>query len=170
MTKAKLFLAFLAIISTTTITAQTKFTVPQNVVLVAKEDYAKYETDIINAAKWLEQTDLDGKEDKRKEVSKFVVEWLTGSPTVTLTFTESLTKLYGKNTALLTIYIGSYCREYLEHKTTATVFSAAKAGVTSMMNVYKKDIEIKKCKEMDKVIKLADDGKLDDYIKDKFKE
>jgi hypothetical protein len=37
-----------------------------------------------------------------------------------------------------------------------------------MMNVYKKGIEISKSKEMDKLIKLTDDNKLDDYINDKF--
>jgi hypothetical protein len=169
MKRATLVLALLIIISGT-ISAQTKFTVPKNVVLVAKEDYAKYEDDIIKAAKWLEETALDREEDKRVEVNRFVMQWVMGSPTVNVPLTDAIAKLYGKNTALLPIYIASYTREFLEHKTTATPFSAAKAGIISMMNVYKKDIQITGSREMDRVIKLADDNKLDDYVREKLKE
>jgi hypothetical protein len=81
---------------------------------------------------------------------------------------EQLGKIYGKNIQLLGLYLGSYTRKVLENKSTATKFSATKAGLISMMNVYKKGIEISKSKEMDKLIKLTDDNKLDDYINDKF--
>ena len=81
---------------------------------------------------------------------------------------EQLGKIYGKNIQLLGLYLASYTRKVLENKSTATKFSATKAGLISMMNVYKKGIEISKSKEMDKLIKLTDDNKLDDYINDKF--
>ena len=38
-----------------------------------------------------------------------------------------------------------------------------------MMNVYKKGIEISKSKEMEKLIKVTDENKIDDYINEKFK-
>ena len=171
MTKRKTFLLCLVfgLTSILTVQGQTKFEVPQNVELKTKDDYAKYETAIIDAAKWLEETDLNKEAEKRQQVNAFVLQWVSGSPTINVDINEQLGKIYGKNAQLLGLYLASYTRNFLENKSTATKISATKAGLISMMNVYKKGIEISKSKEMDKLIKLTDDNKLDDYINDKFK-
>jgi hypothetical protein len=148
--------------------AQTKFDVPQNVTLKVAEDYPKYETEVVNAAKWLEETDLNKETDKRQKVNAFVLQWASGSPTVSLEINEQLGKIYGDNAQLLGMYIASYCRHYIENKSSATKFSATKAALISMMNVYKKKIDIKKSKEMEKILKLSD-TELDAYIKEKLK-
>ena len=115
--KPLLLILILSIVSTITISAQTKFEVPQNVELKVKEDYAKYETDMINAAKWLEETDLDKETAKRKEVANFAMQWIMGCPTFNIDLTEQLTKIYGKNLDLLLLYMASYSRYFLENKT-----------------------------------------------------
>lgn len=170
MTKEKTILMCLlfGLSATLRVQGQINFEVPQNVELNAKDDYAKYETDMINAAKWLEETDLNKEADKRQQVNAFVLKWITGSPTVNVEISKQLGKIYDNNIQLLGIYLASYARNYLENKSTATTFSATKAGLLSMMNVYKKGIEISKSKEMEKVIKLADENKLDEYINDKL--
>jgi len=168
-TTALLASIVLLLLSFTDISAQTRFDVPSNVQLNVKEDYAKYEPDIIAATNWLESNPLDREPEKRKEVSAFVMKWIIGSPSVNVSLTEQIQKLYGKNASLLIIYMGSYTRHFLENKTTATVFSGTKAGLISMMNVYKKDIDIAKSKEMEKLVKLTEENKLDEYIKEKFK-
>ena len=159
----------ISLLSFTGVSAQTKFEVPSDVQLNVKEDYAKYEPAIIAATNWLESNPLDKEPDKRKEVSAFVMKWIIGSPSVNVSLTEQLQKLYGKNASLLIIYMGSYTRHFLENKTTATQFSGTKAGLISMMTVYKKDIDITKSKEMEKLIKLTEENKLDEYITEKFK-
>ena len=68
------------------------------------------------------------------------------------------------NEPLLINYISSYCRELLENKSTSTKFSAMKSGILSMITVYKKGINIKKNNEMDNVIKINDENKLDNYV------
>ena len=148
--------------------AQQAFEAPRNIELNTKEDYSKYEKAVIDAAIWLEQTDLNKEVDKRQEVNAFIVQWISGSPTVNIELTESLSKIYGKNAQLLAIYMASYARNILENKSTANKFTATKAALNSIMNVYKKRIEISKSKEMDKIIKLTD-SELDSYIADKFK-
>lgn len=149
--------------------AQTSFELPDNIELKVKEDYAKYEPSIIAAAKWIEETDLDKEVAKRKRVNAFIVQWVTGSPTVSVSISERLGKIYGNNAELLVIYIASYSRHYIENKTSASAFSATKAGLTSIMNVYKKKINISKSKEMEKIIKLNEENKLDAYIQEHFK-
>ena len=147
------------------INAQTKFDVPKNVQLKAGSDYPKYKDDIINAAKWLEETDLDKDIAKRKEVDAFIIQWISGTPDITVAVTEGHTKLYGDNTELMIVFLASYSRNFLENQN-ATKETATKAGVISMMNVYKKGIAIAKNKEMEKAIKANDNGKLDKYITD----
>lgn len=171
MTNRKTLLLCLVFGLTIILTAQgqTKFELPQNVELKTKDDYAKYETAIIDAGKWLEETDLNKEADKRQQVNAFVLQWISGSPTINVDINEQLGKIYGKNAQLLGLYLASYTRNFLENKSTATKLSATKAGLISMMNVYKKGIEISKSKEMDKLIKLTDENKVDDYVNDKFK-
>lgn len=149
-----------------TLQAQTTFEVTQKVELKTQEDYPKYEAAVIEAAKWLEETDLDKELTKRQQVNAFVLQWVSGSPTITVEINPQIAKIYGKNVQLLGIYLASYTKYYLENKGTADKFSAIKAGIISMMNVYKKGIDIKKSKEMEKLIKLTNNNKLDDYIKE----
>ena len=171
MKKTTLFLStfILTVLSFADISAQTSFEVPPDVQLNVREDYAKYEPDIIAASKWLETNDLGKEEAKRKEVSAFVLKWIIGSPTVNISMGEHLLKVYDKNASLLIIYMGSYTRYYLENKATATPYLATKAALISMMTVYKKGIDISRSKEMERLIKATDENKLDEYIVDKMK-
>ena len=148
--------------------AQAAFELPQNIELNAKEDYTKYEPVVVEAAKWLEATDLDKDAQKRQEINDFVLQWVSGSSTVSVDITPQLSKIYGKNTQLIGIYLASYSRNFIENRSTATKLTAAKAGIISMMNVYKKDIRIIKNKEMDKLIKFSD-SELQAYVAEKFK-
>ncbi|PWT70731.1 MAG: hypothetical protein C5B59_20220 [Bacteroidetes bacterium] len=148
--------------------AQSNFDLPQNIELKTRDDYVKYEGTIIDAAKWLELTDLDKEVEKRKRVNSFVMQWVTGTPTINIVVNRTTTRLAGKNAPLMVIYLASYARYCLETKVTNDAFSANKAAIQSMMKVYKKGIQIKKTKEMDKLIKLSDEGQLDQYIKENF--
>lgn len=147
---------------------QTQFDLPQNIELKTKQDYTKYETTFIDAAKWLEETDLDKEADKRQQINAFVLQWISGSPTINIEINEQLGKIYGKNAQLLGLFLASYAGNIIENKNSSNKFSATKAGLISIMKVYKKRIEITKSKEMDKIIMLTD-VELDSYIRDKFK-
>ena len=147
---------------------QTEFELPQTIQLNTKEDYANSEITLINAAKWLEETDLDKEADKRLKVNAFIIQWISGSPTVNIEITASLGKIYGKNLQLLPIYMASYARDIIEHKGTINKYTATKTGLISIMDVYKKGIEMIRSKEMDKIIKMSD-SELDNYIGKNFK-
>jgi hypothetical protein len=147
--------------------AQTEFHVPENYVLKVAADYANYESDLVAASKWMEATDLDKEIDKRARVNKFMFDWTYGCP-FSIMMPLELGNIYGKNNELLIIYMAGYARYYIENKATATEFAEKKAGLISIMNVYKKGIDIKRSKEMEKVIKADNDNTLDVYIKEKF--
>lgn len=161
--------AFFSCLLPALVLAQTEFEVPKDYILKEKEDYAKYEKDIVAAAKWLEETDLGKEKGKRADVNHFVKEWLEGSPTVYMIYSAPLFKLFEKNEQLLYVYIASYCRWVIEHNNDdANKKGAVTAGLKSIMAVYKKGIEIKKNKDMLKLIDKDEKGGLDEYIDDKF--
>jgi peroxiredoxin family protein len=144
---------------------QTTFELSRNVEFKTKAGYGKYENAVVEASKWLEETDLGKESEKRREVNIFVTQWVSGSPTVLIEQNENILKIYGENIELFALFLASYSRHYIENKATASKFSASKAALISMMNVYKKGINIIECMEMEKLIKLTEKGKLDDYVK-----
>ena len=141
--------------------AQSQFDLPQNIELKTKEDYAKYESTMIDASKWLESTDFDKDDEKRKRINDFVVKWVSGSPTVTINLDEPLAKLTEKNPDLLAIYIARYSRYMIENKTAPSNFYATKAALTAVSKAYKKGIDVSRSKLIEK---LGDSTQIDGYI------
>jgi hypothetical protein len=146
------------------ILTQTQFRVPENPVLNTKDDYSKYEGDIIAAAKWLEETDLDKETDKREQVNAFLTKWIAGSPTVTVSLDELVTKIVDKNPPLLFIYIASYSRSVLLNRASPNTLLAVKDGVISVIKVYKKGIGLVRNRQLEKLSKMDQDSQVEDYI------
>lgn len=145
------------------------FEVPQNYEFKQAADYAKYEKDIIEAAKWLKETPLNEQVEKRKEVSKFVVTWINGSPTVNVEINPTIMDFEKKNEGMLTIYMASSARYVLENNYSKDMRSKQKAALRDMMSVYKTGKGIKKDKKMEKLIKSDEDGKLDEWLSENLK-
>jgi hypothetical protein len=148
--------------------SQSNFEVPAGYELKAKEDYARYESAIVEAAKWLEETDLDKEKAKRQEVNTFLIQWISGSPDVSIEIHPAVADLYGKNEQLLAVYMAGAARYQIENKGSADRMKGIKAGIVSMSTVYKKGIAVKKVKELDKLLKFSD-TELDAYIAEKIK-
>lgn len=152
----KLILSFILIIPAVCLQAQTEFNVPENYAFVSAEDYPPYETDIINASKWLDETPLENETEKRKEVEKFVLTWVMGTKSVTMSLYKKMFDYTEKNNLLVTFMAG-YSRYVLEHKDSPDEIKALSAALTSIMNVY--EISTKKKKEplIEKLIKKKSD-------------
>src|SRR5690242_18543732 len=81
--------------------AQSTFELPADIQLKSKDDFVKYETTLIEAAQWLENTDLDKDKTKRKKINEFVVQYFSSTPAFTMEFTEELVDLFKKNYHLM---------------------------------------------------------------------
>ena len=147
----------------------TDFEVPKNVVLESPADYAIYETEVIAAANWVEETDLDREPQKRKSAYGFLMQWMTGAPDVTITLEEPVTRLTDKNADLLLLYMTGYTRYYLQNKATATEAGGTEAGLRAMLHVYRKGISIQRNKEMEKLSKAEKEGRLEAFMNSYFK-
>ena len=77
-------LSFLMVLFLALNIAAQEFEVPKNYVLKNKADYPKYETDVLKAIDWLLQTPINSQPEKRIEVNRFLIMWLTGSPDVSI--------------------------------------------------------------------------------------
>lgn len=157
-----LFIILLAIVFVAKqVIGQSKFELPKNIELKTREDYAKYEGTIIGAQKWMEETDLDQQMEKRRAINQFIVQWVSGSPTVIINLDESLTQLTEKNPDLLALYFASYSKYIIEHKSNPSHFNAARAALTSVSKVYRKGIDVYRSKKLES---LKDSTQIEEYI------
>jgi len=140
------------------------FDVPGNYQLESREDYSKYEKDIVNAAKWLVATPLNEQEAKRKEVSAFVVKWISGSPNVNVEINPAIMDFEKKNKGMLVIYMASSAKYVLENNYSKDMRAKQKAALHDMILVYKTGKGIEKDKKMEKLIKADDEGTLDEWL------
>ena len=145
------------------------FELPQNYEFKQPYDYAKYEKDIIEAAKWLKETPFNEEADKRKEVSTFVVTWINGSPTVNVEINPTIMDFEKKNEGMLIIYMASSARYVLENNYSKDMQLKHKAALRDMISVYKSGKGIKKDKKMEKLVKNDEEGKLDEWLSENLK-
>ncbi|MBK7308861.1 MAG: hypothetical protein IPI88_18850 [Chitinophagaceae bacterium] len=161
--KRKIFFAlFLIIISVTYSVAQT------NLPNVAKADLSESETQVLNSANWIITTGLTVDLEKRKPANGIVLKWYIDTITLNIKLVEKLSAIYGANSDLLMMFFAGYSKFYLENKKTATNSAATKAGLISLLNVYKRGIGVTKGQELEKLVALADADKIDYYIKNNF--
>lgn len=164
--KKLLLLLLFTTVSFAAIQAQNEFEVPKNLQFKTEEDYKRYEPDIVAAAGWLEDHDLNTDKNKRKQIDAFVLLWVSGAPNVSVTLTLELSNLFKKNDALMFVYLAAYSRHCIQSDSTTEKESIA-AGLKSVFKVYQKGKGIKKNKELAKLVKMSD-AELTAYIEEKL--
>ena len=142
-----------------------QFELPQNITLDKAGDYVKYEKDIIAAANWLESTPIGKEDDKRKQVSTFIMQWITGSPTVTIELNANgLTKIADKNPEMLLMFMAGYTRYALQNNYLNDKVKCSVEGMKSVLNLYKAGGDVKKNKTIEKAIAAGNEGKFEDWV------
>lgn len=147
-----------------------EFTLPANIVLKTNRDYLKYEKDVLAAISWLEQTPLNEQGEKRKRISAFVQQWVSGSPNVSVKMYAEIMVFYDANPDLLTNYMGGWTRYVLGNPGDTIDFNANMAGLKSVIAVYKTGKGIKKDPKTEKLVKLDREGKLEAWAREHFKD
>ena len=137
--------------------------------LEAKEDYAKFEKDIIAAAKWLTTVPLNEQPSKRQEVAAFVMKWVNGSRTVNVELNQIILEFEEKNPGMLIIYMATSAKYVLENNYSKDMRAKHTAALRAMMSVYKSGNGIKKDKKMEKLIKSDEERKLEEWMNKNLK-
>ena len=137
------------------------FTVPKGVELESKEDYVAQNDNVIAAVNWLTNTHLNREPKKRKRVNAYLLQWLTGTPTVSLTLQPGLAD-YGSCADCLMVYMGGYAKAVIEAGNEDDKLSNNVAAVRTVLQFYQKsEGAIGKNKLIQKLLKQEEKGKLE---------
>ncbi len=140
------------------------FEVPVGYSFKNKDDYARYEKDIIAASNWLFATKADKEEQKRKLVSKFVAEWVLGSPTVNAELSETIMDFEKTNPGMMALYFAACAEFVLENNYSPDIRAKHRFAMNALANFYRENRSLNKDKKMKELISEAKNGRLDEWI------
>jgi hypothetical protein len=168
MKKINLLLIFILITCCHSAFSQS-FEVPENYVFKVAADYSKYEQAVIAGAKWLKETPFNEQAEKRKAVSKFLITWINGSPTVNVELNSFIMDFDKKNEGMLALFMSACARYVLENNYSKDMRAKHRAALRDIIAVYKSGNGIKKDKKMEKLIKSEEEGKIDEWLEENLK-
>jgi len=163
MNMKKFFIAGLCIVFVTGYSFAQSFEVPATYSFKNKEECATFEKDILAASKWLFATPSDEQEAKRKQVAKFVAEWVLNSSTVNAEMTSAIMDFENTNPGMMALYFAGCSWYVLENNYSADIRAKHRFALQAMMEYYKNN-SLKRDKKMRELIKQNKDGKLDEWI------
>ncbi|MDO7846365.1 hypothetical protein Q5H92_08360 [Hymenobacter sp. M29] len=162
----KLLLAFLLGGLPALASAQT-FDVPAQYTLSKPDDFARYEPQVISTINWLEATPVNQDVSRRKQAQRFLLEWASGSPKVSIGIEPYLGDLYGKQTDLLMAFMGGWTRYSLQHPNDTNTLTLNAEGVQAMLKLYALG-GLGTIKPLENVRDLAAAGELNTWLKGKI--
>lgn len=160
-----LFIAFAAF-SLTAMAQQ--YEVPTNYSFDTKADYKMYEPQIIATTDWLQRTAWKDQRDKRRQARLFFLSWVKGAP-VNVGIGQTVTDLSDKNPELAFTYMTQYAKYSLLHKDDFDKNKANLSALKSMIDKYTMDPSRQKDDEVEKLIQIDKDGKLERWVSTDFK-
>jgi hypothetical protein len=164
MNKCKLILAFIPILAITTKSfSQEKQLLEE--LPATKEEFVKSEPLVINTAEWLESTPLNQEPEKRKQLNTKFLEWLTNSPSVTVTLNAKLVSFEKKNPDLMFVFMGGWTKYSLQNGYSKDLVQCNLAGIKSAVKLYQLGNGIKRDKEMEKLIDMDTKNSLEGWVR-----
>lgn len=142
-----------------------EYELPKNYKLDTDADYTSYESDVLKSIDWLLKTPLNTQPGKRKDINTFVIAWISGSPTVTLEIKSEIVNFATGNPDLLVIFMCGWTKYAIEKKELVTNKTGSMKGIEAVIDFYVKNkASLKKDKNVEKYIKMKENGTLEEYI------
>lgn len=164
MNKLKTLILFILV--SATIFAQ-DVEIPKDLKLESEEDYIKTEQLVLDCTSWLLNTPVSENPMKRKEVNSFLMEWMSGSPTVTIELVSGIVPLDCADCLML--FLSGWTKYSLQNNYSKNKVECALAGAEYALEFYdKNEAELGKNSDMKKLKKQQKKGKLRKYIESKF--
>ncbi|HBH23906.1 MAG TPA: hypothetical protein DDY13_10850 [Cytophagales bacterium] len=128
------------------------------------EDFEAHTDDVLKAIGWLKENPLDHPE--RKKANAFVLAWAEGSPSVTVELQGYVMPLADENADFLLLFIGSWIEYELQHPEGKKIDKNLNA-TNGILDYYEK-FEVKKDKDVEKLLKLRKKNKLKPWIQNQL--
>ena len=137
--------------------------IPEDIELKSKEDYKNSESLVKECIDWYHNTPLGDQPDHRKEVSAFLLQWLTGSPTVSIEIASGIFPMDCPE--CLVTFMNGWTQYALNNDYSKDKVAGALAGAQHLIEFYKKNKSVMgKQKEIEKLIKLQKKDELKAHI------
>ncbi|MFT5723230.1 MAG: hypothetical protein ACI9JN_000339 [Bacteroidia bacterium] len=141
------------------------FEVPKDYVLESAADYEKYEDAVLDCVDWLMETPANDDLVKRKAANRFLLAWVTGSPNITITLSADVLPYLKTSPGMLLVYFGGWVKHALEEKDYDNAIAGSLAGTEWVLDFYTKNRSmLSKDKNIEKLLKLREKGKLKSFI------
>lgn len=147
-----------------------EFEVPATVKLESAEDYKRYEAEVLQGINWLEKTRVEEQTEKRQNTNAFLMQWMSGTPDVSIGLEAFQLALTNKNPDLLITFLGGWTRFSLKNPDQKdNSLLTNEAGIKSILKVYKMNIGkgMKKDKRIERLLR-KDDQELLGWIRDQL--
>ena len=143
--------------------AQT-YEVPKNYRLKSTDDYAKYEPDIIKTADWMQQTSWTDQSKKIDAAIQFFLDWVRGTPAVTVNLGQPSLSLSDKNPQLGFTYMSQFSKYALLHKEKFDHTKANVAALRAVIAKYNMEPSRRKDEDIENLIQLDREGRLEEWV------
>ncbi len=141
--------------------------IPQNLELKTEADYKKLEPLVLQSIDWLQNEPMEKNEAKRKEVNAFLVQWMSGTPSVSIGIVADLVPLECAD--CMVAFMCGWTKYSLENNYSKDNLQCAQRGVERTIAFYKKNKKaLGKNKEVENLISLQKKGKLKAFIVSKY--
>lgn len=146
------------------------FTVPKDYKFENKDVYKSYEPQIKQAVDWAMNNTLSVDPKKRADVNKFFMDWISGTPDVSVGIDSRVVSFININPELLMPFIMGWVKYSLENNYSKDKIQCNKAGIEAVVAFYNKNRGfLKKDKNVEKYEKLLSKGKLEEELAKKIK-
>ena len=141
--------------------------IPNDIKLETEADYKANEDLVLESIEWIQNTPVTMNPTKRKEVNKFLILWMTGTPSVSIELVDGILPL--ECTECLTPFLAGWTKYSLENNYSKDRVEGALAGLEQSIAFYEKNkMDLGKSKEMEKLIKLQQKGTLRKHVESKL--
>lgn len=127
--------------------------------------YIQLEPQVLADIDWLNNLPLDKDEPLRDDKNRFVLMWMSGSPTVKIGIDDRIVTFQRAHPWLLMAYMMGWTKFALEHNYNSDPVECTTAAITNVVNYYDKNRKsLAKNKEVEKYAKMVKDNSLKNYI------
>jgi hypothetical protein len=142
------------------------FTVPDGYAFKSKEDFAKYEPQVLKCIEYLQTAPLGADAAKRRPANAFFMAWVQGAPNVNVEVQSYMMGLSSKNKDFILVFIAGWTRAELAHPGSADKTEYHLAGLRSVIKAYTQAAGVVQDDAVDAIVQQEKDGKLPEWLKD----
>lgn len=132
-----------------------------------KEAYTSFEPQVLADIDWLNNNPVNENKNMRDEKARFVLMWMSGSPTINIRMDDRLITFLGADPAILMAYMMGWTKYALNNNYSTDAVQCTVAGITNAVQFYSANGKyFRKDKELDRYQKMVQDGTLTRYVAD----